>query len=96
MKPTLPRGAAASSLKVRLLLFFLFAKNGTIRCLFCRRAFWACFAKMMRDGVKKEKSQESQLRPKMEDLVDSPLSVIISCVESHKNAAGLTEKKGAS
>lgn len=32
----------------------------------------------------------------MEDLVDSPLSVIISCIESHKNAAGLTEKKGAS
>lgn len=49
-------------------------------------------------GKKKEKSQASvcQLGPKMEDLVDSPLSVIISCTESHKNAAGLTEKKGAS
>lgn len=29
----------------------------------------------------------------MEDLVDSPLSVIISCTESHKNAAGLTEER---
>lgn len=42
------------------------------------------------EGVKKTRSV-CQLGPKMEDLVDSPLSVIISCIESHKNAAGLTE-----
>lgn len=29
----------------------------------------------------------------MEDLVDSPLSVIISCIDSHKSAAGLAEER---
>lgn len=71
-----------------------FAKK---KCLFVLLLCFLCLFRRGDDGGGKKKKERKtnsvcQLVPKMEDLVDSPPSVVISCTKSHKNAAGLTDE----
>lgn len=52
-----------------------------------------CFLRLFLTKRKGKKRQAvfASWGPRMADLVDSPLSVIISNTEAHKNAAGLTK-----